>query len=214
MLKIFLASIIFLLGFILYISDYLVYPIDEVEITSTSSNYDNEKINDIVVSIQGQDLLSLDLSDIKSSIRSDSWIKDVEIKKSFPNKLEIIILPQEPYAIYNSKIMMMDGTIIKTPSLPKDIPIIQDYTYDSLSSMNTLILTDNLLQKLDLDIKKIEIYNSLIKVFTSRNILISDRDNYEVNLNRLILTYEDLQQLFEREIESIDMRYSNGFAIK
>ena len=212
--KIFLVLSIFLLGFILYISDYFVYPIDEVEITSTSSNYDNEKINDIVVSIQGQDLLSLDLSDIKSSIRSDSWIKDVEIKKSFPDKLEIIIVPQKPYAIYNSKIMMMDGTIIKTPSLPKDIPIIQDYTHDSLSSMNTLILTDNLLQKLDLNIKKIEIYNSLIKVFTSRNILISDRDNYEVNLNRLILIYEDLQELFEREIESIDMRYSNGFAIK
>ena len=212
--KILYALIFFLLSLFIYISDYFVYPIDEVEITSTSSNYNNEKINDIVVSIQGQDLLSLDLRDIKSSIRSDGWIRDVEIKKSFPNKLHIIIVPQEPYAIYNSKSMMMDGTIIKAPSLPKDIPIIHDYTNDSLSSMNTLILTDKLLQKLNLDIKKIEIYNSLIKVFTSRNTLISDRDNYEVNLKRLVLTYEDLQQLFEREIESIDMRYSNGFAIK
>ena len=95
--KIFIIIIFFLLSLILYISDYFVYPIDEVEITSTSSNYDNEKINDIVASIQGQDLLSLDLSDIKRSIRSDDWIKDVEIKKSFPDKLEIIIIPQQPY---------------------------------------------------------------------------------------------------------------------
>ena len=80
--------------------------------------------------------------------------------------------------------------------------------------MNTLILTDKLLQKLNLDIKKIEIYNSLIKVFTSTNILISDRDNYEVNLNRLVLSFKDLQKLFKRDIKSIDMRYSNGFAIK
>ena len=56
-----------------------------------------KKINDIVASIQGQDLLSLDLSDIKRSIRSDDWIKDVEIKKSFPDTLEIIIIPQQPY---------------------------------------------------------------------------------------------------------------------
>ena len=63
------ALIFFLLSLFIYISDYFVYPIDEVEITSTSSNYNNEKINDIVVSIQGQDLLSLDLRDIKSSIR-------------------------------------------------------------------------------------------------------------------------------------------------
>ena len=212
--KTLIVTIIFILSFILYISDYFVYPINEVEITSTSSNYDNEKINDIVLSIQGQDLLSLDLNDIKSSIRSDGWVRDVEIKKSFPDKLEIIIIPQEPYAIYNSKIMMTDGTIIKAPLLPTDLPIIHDHTHDSLGSMNTMILTDNLLQKLDLDIKKIEIHNSLIKVFTSTNILISDRNNYEVNLNRLVLSFKDLQKLFKRDIKSIDMRYSNGFAIK
>ena len=212
--KTLIVTIIFILSFILYISDYFVYPINVVEITSTSSNYDNEKINDIVLSIQGQDLLSLDLSDIKSNIRSDGWIRDVEIKKSFPDKLEIIIIPQEPYAIYNSKIMMTDGTIIEASLLPTDLPIIHDHTYDSLGSMNIMILTGNLLQKLDLDIKKIEIHNSLIKVFTSTNILISDRDNYEVNLNRLVLSFKDLQKLFKRDIKSIDMRYSNGFAIK
>ena len=212
--KTLIVTIIFILSFILYISDYFVYPINVVEITSTSSNYDNEKINDIVLSIQGQDLLSLDLNVIKSNIRSDGWIRDVEIKKSFPDKLEIIIISQEPYAIYNSKIMMTDGTIIEASLLPTDLPIIHDHTYDSLGSMNTMILTDNLLQKLDLDIKKIEIHNSLIKVFTSTNILISDRDNYEVNLNRLVLSFKDLQKLFKRDIKSIDMRYSNGFAIK
>ena len=212
--KILILTIIFILSFILYVSDYFVYPINVVEITSTSSNYDNEKINDIVLSIQGQDLLSLDLNVIKSNIRSDGWIRDVEIKKSFPDKLEIIIISQEPYAIYNSKIMMTDGTIIEASLLPTDLPIIHDHTYDSLGSMNTMILTGNLLQKLDLDIKKIEIHNSLIKVFTSTNILISDRDNYEVNLNRLVLSFKDLQKLFKRDIKSIDMRYSNGFAIK
>ena len=80
--------------------------------------------------------------------------------------------------------------------------------------MNMMILTGNILKKLDLDIKKIEFHNTLIKVFTSTNILISDRDNYEVNLNRLVLSFKDLQKLLKRDIKSIDMRYSSGFAIK
>ena len=214
MLKLLIITISFLLSLILYISDYFVYPIGEVEITSTSSNYDNERINDIVVSIQGKDLLSLDLSDIKTSIRSDGWIRDVEIKKSFPDKLKIIIISQQPYAIYNSKIMMKDGSLIEASSLPYDLPIISDHTHDSQSSMNTMIITGKLLQKIDLEIKKIEIHHSLIKVFTSANILISDRDNYEVNLNRLVLSFKDLQKLFKKDIKSIDMRYSSGFAIK
>ena len=77
-----------------------------------------------------------------------------------------------------------------------------------------MVLTGKLLKKIDLDIKKIEIHNSLIKVFTSTNILISDRDNYEINLNRLVVSFPDLQRVFKRDIKSIDMRYSNGFAIK
>ena len=198
----------------MYISDYFVYPIEEVEITSTSSGYDNETIKDIVHSIHGQDLLSLDLSDIKRKISSDDWIKDVELKKSFPDKLEIIIIPQQPYAIYNTKILMTDGTVIKTTTPPLDLPIIIDHTHNSISSLNTMVLTGKLLKKIDLDIKKIEIHNSLIKVFTSTNILISDRDNYEINLNRLVVSFPDLQRVFKRDIKSIDMRYSNGFAIK
>ena len=212
--KTFIIIVFFLLSLILYLSDSFVYPIEEVEITSTTSNYDTEKINDVVASIQGQDLLSLDLSDIKRIIRSDDWIRDVEIKKSFPDTLEIILIPQQPLAIYNSKIMMMDGTVIGAPSLTLDLPIIIDHTNDSLSSMNTMILTDKLLQKIDLDIKKVEIHDSLIKVFTSTNMLISDRVNYELNLNRLVISFQDLKKLFKREIKSIDMRYSNGFAIK
>ena len=212
--KIFIVIFFFILSLILYISDYFVYPIEEVEITSTTSNYDTEKINDIVVSIHGQDLLSLDLSDVKRNIRSDDWIRDVKIKKSFPDTLEIIIIPQQPYAIYNSKIMTIDGTVIGASSMQLDLPIIIDHTNDSQSSMNTMILTSKLLKKIDLDIKKIEIHDSIIKVFTSANILISDRVNYENNLNRLVVTFHDLQKLFKREIKSIDMRYSNGFATK
>ena len=212
--KIFFVIFFFILSLSLYISDYFVYPIEEVEITSTTSNYDTEKINDIVVSIHGQDLLSLDLSDVKRNIRSDDWIRDVKIKKSFPDTLEIIIIPQQPYAIYNSKIMTIDGTVIGASLMQLDLPIIIDHTNDSQSSMNTMILTSKLLKKIDLDIKKIEIHDSIIKVFTSANILISDRVNYENNLNRLVVTFHDLQKLFKREIKSIDMRYSNGFAIK
>ena len=73
--KILIIIIFFTRNSFLYISDCFVYPIEEVQITSTSTDYNNEKINNIAASIQGQDLLSLDLSEIKSDIRSDDWIR-------------------------------------------------------------------------------------------------------------------------------------------
>jgi len=214
MVRVLLISSIILLTILLYKSDFFMYPIDEVEIVSTTSNHNNNKIDIIVDSLQGSDLLSLDLNMLKNKIISDGWIKDVEIKKSFPSKLEIIIVPQEPYAIYNSQILMKDGSILKSKVLPKNLAIVVDKANNKLDSLEVLMLCNELLDKIDLNIKKLEIHDSLIKINTSSNLLISDRKNLELNLKRLIESYVNLQRLFNKDIKSIDMRYSNGFAIK
>ncbi len=214
MVRALLISSIILLTILLYKSDYFIYPINEVEIVSTTSNHSGNKIDVIVDSLQGSDLLSLDLSMLKNKIISDGWIKDVEIKKSFPSKLVIVIVPQEPYAIYNSQILMKDGSILKSKVLPKNLAIIVDKTNNKLDSLEVLMLCNEMLDKIDLNIKKLEIHDSLVKINTSSNLLISDRKNLKLNLKRLIESYGNLQRLFKKDIKSIDMRYSNGFAIK
>ena len=77
MIRTLLISSIILLTILLYKSDYFVYPIDEVEIVSTTSNHNNRKINDIVNSLQGSDLLSLDLNMLKNKLISDGWKKSL-----------------------------------------------------------------------------------------------------------------------------------------
>ena len=70
------------------------------------------------------------------------------------------------------------------------------------------------LKKIGLVIKKIEIHHSLIKIHTESIVLISDRINYEKNILRLVPLFENLVNTYDKNIKSIDMRYSNGFAIK
>ena len=70
------------------------------------------------------------------------------------------------------------------------------------------------LKKIDLVVKKIEIYHSLIKIYTSSMILISDKTNFKKNIQRLVPSFSDLKNTYGKKITSIDMRYSNGFAIK
>ena len=211
-----LLAISFLIYIIVsfYQTDIFEYPIDSVEVTSTMEDYDNTNFKEIIASLHGSDLLSLDINEIRKLIASDKWIKDVEISKSFPSKLKIVIIQHQPYVIYNSKLMMVDGTVIATDSVPTDLPIIIDNTDDAQFSQDNFELSSTYLSKINLKIKKIEIFNSLIRVHTSHNILISDKQNFEFNLNRLVKSYDSLKSLFRDEIKSIDMRYSNGFAIK
>ena len=200
--------------FTVYKLDLLNYPIDEVDINTNDVNYNQQRIDNLIRTIYGKDLISLDISNIQKYIVEDIWIKDAEISKSFPSTIKIKIIQHQPYAIYNSKLMMRDGSIIKSDNISYELPVIEDNANNVSKSRRILTISTENLNKIDLKIKRIEIFNSLVRIHTSKYTLISDRPNLELNLNRLALSLNDLIEAFDQEINSIDMRYSNGFAIK
>ena len=200
--------------FSVYKLDMLNYPIDEVDINTNDVNYNQQRIDNLISTIYGKDLISLDISNIQKYIVEDIWIKDAEISKSFPSTIKIKIIQHQPLAIYNSKLMMRDGSIIKSDNISYELPVVEDNANNVSNSRRILTISTENLNKIDLKIKRIEIFNSLVKIHTSKYTLISDRLNLELNLNRLALSLNDLVEAFDQEINSIDMRYSNGFAIK
>ena len=197
-----------------YKLNMLNYPIDEVDINTNDVNYNQQRIDNLISTIYGKDLISLDISNIQKYIVDDIWIKDAEISKSFPSTIKIKIIQHQPFAIYNSKLMMRDGSIIKSDNISYELPVVEDNTNNVSNSRRILTISTENLNKIDLKIKRIEIFNSLVRIHTSKYTLISDRLNLELNLNRLTLSLNDLVEAFDQEINSIDMRYSNGFAIK
>ena len=200
--------------FSVYKLNMLNYPIDEVDINTNDVNYNQQRIDNLISTIYGKDLISLDISNIQKYIVEDIWIKDAEISKSFPSTIKIKIIQHQPFAIYNSKLMMRDGSIIKSDNISYELPVVEDNTNNVSNSRRILNISTENLNKIDLKIKRIEIFNSLVRIHTSKYTLISDRLNLELNLNRLTLSLNDLVEAFDQEINSIDMRYSNGFAIK
>ena len=211
-------SLFFLLIVILttfaYKSGIISFPIEEIEIISSDKKYDEKKLNKYIELIYGSDLLLSNIDMIQKNITSDAWISDVEVIKSFPSKLSIRIIQHVPLAIYNNQIMSNSGILISSSNNLDNLPVIVDkekkptVAYDILSS--TLVS----LEKIDLVVKKIEIYHSLIKIYTSSMVLISDKTNFKKNIQRLVFSFSDLKNTYSKKITSIDMRYSNGFAIK
>tara|TARA_B100001057_G_scaffold105905_1_gene103514 strand:- start:214 stop:858 length:645 start_codon:yes stop_codon:yes gene_type:complete len=203
-----------ILIFITYNSQFLFYPIDEIVITSKNKEYNQKKINSYIDSLYGKNLLTIDIDEIQKNIISDSWIRDAEIAKSFPSKLTINIIQHIPIAIYNSKIITSNGILIKSLVLQENIPKIDDYSNDIESANNILSTSLKNLDKINLRVNKIVIYHSLIKIYASNILLISDKEKFEKNLKRLISSFKEINQIYGKKIISIDMRYSNGFAIK
>ena len=195
-------------------SGIISFPIEEIDIISSDKKYNEKKLNKYIDSIYGNDLLLINIDMIQKNITSDEWIIDAEVIKSFPSKLSIRIIQHEPLAVYNNQIMSKSGILITSSRNLDNLPVIMDKQKRPTAAYDTLLSTLVSLKKIDLVVKKIEIYHSLIKIYTTSIVLISDKTNFKKNIQRLVPSFSDLKNIYGKKITSIDMRYSNGFAIK
>ena len=199
---------------LVYKSEYFYYPIDEIIITSKDKKYDEKMINTYIDSLYDKNLLTIDIDEVQANIMTDKWIRDAEISKSFPSTLDIKIIQHMPIAKYNSDIVTSTGILIESSDSYKYLPAIIDYSNDIKSASHILLLSLKYLKKIDLQVQKIIIHHSLIKIYTTDILLITDKEKFKINLERLTASFKKIYKVYDKKITSIDMRYSNGFAIK
>ena len=214
MARYFLLLLLIVILTFTYKSGIISFPIEEIEIISSDKKYNEKKLSKYIDSIYGNDLLLSNIDMIQKNIISDEWISDVEVIKSFPSKLSIRIIEHQPLAIYNNQIMSKSGILIRSSSNLGNLPVVVDKQKRPTVAYDILSSSLDGLKKINLVVKKIEIYHSLIKIYTTSIILISDKTNFKKNIQRLVPSFSDLKNTYSKKITSIDMRYSNGFAIK
>ena len=214
MARYFLLLLLIVILTFTYKSGIISFPIEEIEIISSDKKYNDKKLSKYIDSIYGNDLLLSNIDMIQKNIISDEWISDVEVIKSFPSKLSIRIIEHQPLAIYNNQIMSKSGILIRSSSNLGNLPVVVDKQKRPTVAYDILSSSLDGLKKINLVVKKIEIYHSLIKIYTSSMVLISDKTNFKKNMQRLVPSFSDLKNTYGKKITSIDMRYSNGFAIK
>jgi cell division protein FtsQ len=214
MTRYFLLLLLIVILTFTYKSGIVSFPIEEIDIISSDKKYNEKNLNKYTGSIYGTDLLLINIDMIQKNITSDEWISDVEVIKSFPSKLSIRIIQHEPLAVYNNQIMSKSGILISSSRNLGNLPVVVDKQRRPTAAYDILLSTLVSLQKIDLVVKKIEIYHSLIKIYTTSIVLISDKTNFKKNMQRLVPSFSDLNNIYGKKITSIDMRYSNGFAIK
>jgi cell division septal protein FtsQ len=185
-----------------------------VKIISSEKNYNENKLDKFISSLYGSDLLLIDIDTIQKKIMSDNQIRYAEIKKTFPSTLEIRIFHHKPIAQYENKILTSNGTLIDYPKHKNRFPVIIDHYNNVTFARDICIFSTEQLNMISLKIDKIEIFHSLIKIYSESLILISDRSNFKKNIKRLILSFDEIHKVYGKKVTSIDMRYSNGFAIK
>jgi cell division protein FtsQ len=213
---IFLLVPILLGGFYLERVEQLL-PIRTIQLSGKFDNLDQQAVAKVLQQYIGQGFFSLDINEMQQTLHANSWTDSVSVRRIWPDKLRVMIKEKKPVARWDGEHLLSDSAIV----YPADtgsfshLPVVHaanhqpawvlEQFYRLEAQFNSV---DERLMALHADSRgalDLELINGLqIKL---------GRGSIDHKIDRLVSIYQ--QQILPRreQIQRLDLRYSNGFAV-
>ena len=180
---------------------------DKIQIYEKSKEYLSEK-----------SFFNLKIIDLKKEIENIDWVRLADVRRVYPDEIEIHIIEHVPVAIWNDEMYLNSfGNIFFANSIDIQLPkiySINERSKNVFKYFNTF--SENLLKNnIDYNIIKIEENSrrSLTIKLSSNIIIYLGSDDINNKIDTFFKVYNSLNSSDLTKIRYIDMRYSNGFAV-
>ncbi|CDG20338.1 Cell division protein ftsQ [Xenorhabdus poinarii G6] len=164
--------------------------------------------------------MTQDVNVIQASIKRLPWIRQVTVRKQWPDELKIHLVEYVPYARWNDAQQMLDaeGRLFRLPTerrANKQYPMLTGPEGKEKDVLNEYHTMTAFLEKHQIKLKAV--------IMTARNswqlildnnirLELGNRDKME-RMKRFIEVYPVLLQNTEKRIAYIDLRYNSGAAV-
>jgi cell division protein FtsQ len=192
-------------------------PIKTIQLSGTFQYIDQQEVESTVRQFIGEGFFSLDIKRVQKTLGDKPWTESISIRRVWPDRLNIVIVEKRPVARWDKKHLLSDKAVVyraKTNAFA-DLPLV--YTADTnpgqmLHLYYRLASQFAVLNESVVAVRKdsrgaldMQLENGLtIKV---------GRSDIDRKIARFVTIYQQQIQPRLEQIQQLDLRYSNGFAV-
>lgn len=214
----FIISILLILaGLVSLLPKEDLLPIDKITLHGSFNQLDTKEIELQLEPFLGQGFFSVDIQGIQQKISEQPWIKNVSVRRIWPNRLTVSVKENQAYARWDDHhLISTEAVIFKAESNKfSHLPLINGYSGQSVELLNQYV---ELQQKfLPFDISLTEFHEDskgAISLLLNNQLLVNlGSENNRQKIQHLLAVYPEQIKTRTEHIQYIDFRYSNGFAI-
>lgn len=194
------------------------WPISVVRIDGELARTGPEPVERIVSRhTAGAGFFSLDLAALRADLEQLPWLHTVSLRRIWPDTLDVEIDEHVAVARWNDAALISDeGTVFRPPQLPaRELPELAGPEGQGSDMLQRLRELDHRLRPLDLAVRglfqderrawRIELDNDIV--------LRLGRGDVDVRLQRFMAVWPVVLVRQSERIETVDLRYPNGFAV-
>ena len=196
-----------------------VLPVNKIRVHGTFVNVDEAMLHRAIDGVVAGGYFNVDVEKVKSVVESLPWVSHASVRRVWPDTLSVQVIEQKPVAISAE-----NGLInIKGESFhPKKkvniegLPVFKGKVELNAMMIETYHLINTSLTGIEQKIVYLEVDDRHAINFTMENGLtvVLGKDETDTRLNRFISIYKKLIANRLSDIAAIDLRYTNGLAIR
>lgn len=211
--------------------DYCCDSLSYVVVTGHRNFTTNDIIQNLIMQLGRLGaFVTQDVNLIQEKIEQLPWIRQVSVRKQWPDTLKIHLIEYVPIALWNDELLISTtGAIFQAPNFQEInkkysndtvwIPVLSGPEDKAQYILDNYLIFREILESNTLQIRsmKMDLACSLQLIVTGNIYLKLGRENCIERLCFFIKIYPDLLQKMQKKIkyiDYIDLRYRSGFAIK
>jgi len=195
------------------------WPVRQLKVDAEFNHVSAEQIRAATAAHLGTGFFALDLDRVRASVAALPWVEKVEVRKRWPDTLEVRVLEQQTFARWGeSRLISRSGALFAAPGA------------ESIQGVPHLSGPDDSLEDV------IAFYTRAVRLFTGSGLSVAGvalsergswtltmsggaeveigREQAEPRLQRFVAVLPRLAATRSGSFERADLRYANGFAIR
>jgi len=192
-------------------------PIETVEIEGQFKFLNKQQLLSRALPAASGGFFDVNLSQIRHELINLAWVEDVSVRREWPDKLLVRVIEKKPVVLWGEKrIVSTKGDLFTPEHMPKlKLPHLKGPQGQHKNMLQALARMQAWLLETDLRIVNVELNprRSWTLTLQSGMELRLGRNQIQERLKRFVSIYEDTLKIDKRDINYIDMRYTNGFSV-
>jgi len=218
-LSLVLVAGLLLSGFLQVVNTVLSQPVTRIAVRGEFNHVDREAVASEVKPFLENGFVMLDLQGIRDRLLQQPWIFDVALARHWPDEIEITVEEQIVIARWGEIGFLNNrGELFKPAAaiaVDDDLPVLYGQDSDTELVVNHFRELRSVLAEHNLILKKLRLNerNSWLASLDSGVEIIIGSGAVMEKMRLLLFAYEQGLAMDFDQIQSIDMRYNNGFSV-
>lgn len=164
------------------------------------------------------DFLQLNLMRLKDALLVDPWVEKVTLNRRWPDTLVVKISEQKPIARWGDGFLNQRGEIVRVEDAAKlsGLPWLQGNESDAIEILQQYQDLSQILRSRGLEVLALKCDNKKSWRLTIKNHveIALGRDQVMEKVRRFVTVYDTKLNSVWTDVKAIDLRYSNGVAVR